>query len=287
MNTKVTKTTFELNGMEFLCRTAGLEQKGELIIFLHGFPESSIIWEKTMTKFADMGYRCLAPDQRGYSEGARPEGYENYSFKKLAADVIGFADLVGCKGKFHLVGHDLGAALGWNVVTLYPERIQSWTALSVPHWPAYKWALENDPVQKQKGAYVIHFMEPNLPEASLADNDFAILRRLWEGFDEETLNDYMRIFSQPTARTATINWYRGIMKVDEQISYGEVETPTAFIWGNEDLAIGRAGVERSHSYMKGYYDFHELDAGHWLTEFNEPEISKIIINHIKRFPIES
>lgn len=52
--------------MEFLCRTAGLGPNGELIIFLHGFPESSIIWEKTTTKFADMGYRCLAPDQRGY-----------------------------------------------------------------------------------------------------------------------------------------------------------------------------------------------------------------------------
>ena len=38
--------------------------------------------------------------------------------------------------------------------------------------------------------------------------------------------------------------------------------------------------------MKGYYDFHELDAGHWLTEFNEVEVSDIIINHIKKFPID-
>lgn len=287
MTTTVTKTTLKMNGMEYLCRTAGLEHNGELVIFLHGFPESSVIWEKTMSKLASLGYRCLAPDQRGYSDGARPDGYENYSFRKLAADVVGFADLVGCSGKFHLVGHDIGAALGWNVVTLYPERIQSWTAMSVPHWPAYKWALENDPVQKEKGAYVNHFMEPDVPEALLAANDYAILRRLWEGFDQETLEDYMRIFSQPAARTATINWYRGIMKVQEQIPYGEIETPTAFIWGNEDLAIGRTGVEKSHTYMKGYYDFHELNAGHWLTEFNEPEVSEIIIKHIQKFPIES
>lgn len=286
MNTTISKTTFKLNGMEYFCRTAGLEQNGELVIFLHGFPESSIIWEKTMTKLASLGYRCLAPDQRGYSDGARPDGFVNYSFKELAADVIGFADLVGCSGKFHLVGHDLGAALGWNIVTLYPQRIQSWTAMSVPHWPAYKWALKNDPVQQQKGAYVNLFMEPNVPEALLADNDYAVLRRLWEGFNQETINDYMRIFSQPEARTAVINWYRGIMKVQEQIPYGEIETPTAFIWGNEDLAIGRSGVEKSHTYMKGYYDFHELNASHWLTEFNEPEVSEIIINHIQKFPID-
>lgn len=286
MNTAIIKTTFIMDNMEYLCRTAGLEQNGELVIFLHGFPESSIIWEKTMARLAPLGYRCLAPDQRGYSDGARPDGYENYSFKKLAADVIGFADLAGCSGKFHLVGHDIGAALGWNVVTLYPQRVQSWTAMSVPHWPAYKWALENDPVQKQKGAYVNRFMEPELPEALLAADDYAVLRRLWEGFDQETLDDYMRIYSQPTARTATINWYRGMMKVQEQIPYGEIETPTAFIWGNEDLAIGRTGVEKSHTYMKGYYDFHELNACHWLTEFNEPEVSEIIMRHIHKFPTE-
>ena len=286
MNTTVTKTTLKMNGMEYLCRTAGLEQDGELVIFLHGFPESSIIWEKTMSKLASLGYRCLAPDQRGYSDGARPDGYENYSLKQLSADVIGFADVMDCSGKFHLVGHDLGAAVGWSVVTLYPERIQTWTAMSVPHWDAYKWALENDPVQKQKGAYVTKFMEPEVPESLIAANDYAVLRHLWEGFDQETLEDYMRIFSQPEARTAVINWYRGIMQVEEQIPYGDVETPTAFIWGNEDLALARAGVEKSHTYMKGYYDFHELNAGHWLTQFNEPEVSEIIINHIQKFPVE-
>ncbi|GIP43474.1 haloalkane dehalogenase [Paenibacillus sp. J45TS6] len=286
MNTTVTKTTLKMNGMEYLCRTAGLEQNGELIIFLHGFPESSIIWEETMSKLASLGYRCLAPDQRGYSDGARPNGIENYSLKKLSADAIGFADVMGCSGKFHLVGHDLGAAVGWNVVTLYPQRIQTWTALSVPHWAAYKWALENDPVQKQKGAYVNKFMEPNVPESLIAANDYAVLRHLWEGFDQKTQEDYMRIFSQPEARTAVINWYRGIMQVQEQIPYGDIETPTAFIWGNEDLALARAGVEKSHTYMKGYYDFHELNAGHWLTQFNEPEVSEIIIKHIQKFPIE-
>ena len=53
-----------------------------------------------------------------------------------------------------------------------------------------------------------------------------------------------------------------------------------FIWGNQDLAIGRAGVEKSHTYMKGDYQFCELDAGHWLTEFNESEVSKLIITEI-------
>jgi pimeloyl-ACP methyl ester carboxylesterase len=282
----IEKRTIEMNGMKYLCRTAGLNRKGELVIFLHGFPESSIIWEKTMQQLSDKGYRCLAPDQRGYSDGARPSGYENYTFRKLAADVIGFADATGCQGKFHLVGHDIGAALGWNVVTLYPDRIQTWTAMSVPHWPAYKWALANDPVQQQKGAYVGHFIQPDVPEQILAENDYAVLRKLWTGFDPAIISEYMKIYSQPEALTAVVNWYRAIMQVDENIAYGDINTPTSFIWGNEDLAIGRAGVDKTRQYMKGYYDFHELNAGHWLTEFNQPEVVEIITDIISKFPVK-
>jgi len=282
----VEKKYIDLNGMRYLCRAAGLEQQGELIIFLHGFPESSIIWEKTIVQLADKGYRCLAPDQRGYSDGARPEGYENYTFRKLAADVAGFADSVGCHGKFHLVGHDIGAALGWNVVVLYPERIQTWTAMSVPHWPAYRWAMENDPIQKEKGAYVGHFLQPDVPERILSANDYTVLKKLWAGFDPAVIDEYMKIYSQPKALTAVVNWYRAIMQTNENIIYGEINTPTVFIWGNEDLAIGRAGVEKTREYMKGYYDFHELNAGHWLTEFNQPEIADIILNFVSKFPVD-
>jgi Predicted hydrolases or acyltransferases (alpha/beta hydrolase superfamily) len=276
----IEKKVIPINDMEFLCRIAGSDNDGASVVFLHGFPESSIIWERTMEKMAGLGYRCIAPDQRGYSDGARPEGYENYAFRPLTEDVLAFADYIGGGKQFHLVGHDIGAALGWNVVAMHPEKIKSWTALSVPYWPAYKWAMANDPVQKEKGSYVGHFMQPDVPEAFLAEDDYAILRKLWTGFRPEAIEDYMRIFSQPKARTAVINWYRGIMMVDENITYGNIDTPTAFIWGNKDLAIGKAGIEQSHKYMDGYYNFYELDAGHWLTEFNEPEVSEIIMNHI-------
>ena len=69
---KVAIRKIEVEGMTYTVREAGMDNKGELVILLHGFPECSIIWEKTMEKLSAMGYRCLAPDQRGYSEGARP-----------------------------------------------------------------------------------------------------------------------------------------------------------------------------------------------------------------------
>lgn len=272
----IMKTTIKIDDMIYTVREAGMENKGDLVIFLHGFPESSIIWEETMKKCASKGYRCIAPDQRGYSQGARPEGYENYAVKTLAEDVF---KLAGTE-EIHLVGHDFGAVVGWTAVAMHPERIKSWTALSVPYWPAYFWAIQNDPEQQKKGAYVKMFQEPGKPEQILAADNYAALRKLWTGFDEKIINEYLGIFSSENALTSVVNWYRALFMVDSGIQYGDVHTPTMFIWGNQDLAIGRAGVEKSHEYMKGEYQFKELNAGHWLTEFNEPEISDLIINHI-------
>lgn len=287
MSSEVTTTTIQVNGMEFFCRTAGLDNDGELVLFLHGFPETSLIWVKTMEKLAAAGYRCVAPDQRGYSPGARPKGYENYTFRKLAEDVIGFADYFAKDELFHLVGHDIGAALGWNVVTLYPRRIQTWTALSVPDWPAYEWAREHDPEQKKKGSYVDLFAVPFVPEELLRKDDYAVLRNLWKGFDQKEIDTYLELFSQKGALTAVVDWYRAIVLCKDTIVYGKIDVPTEFIWGMDDLAIAPGGVQKSHEYMGGYYSFHQLKQGHWLTEFDEPEVSAIIKTHIEKFPVSA
>lgn len=276
---KIIKKEIKIDDLVFTVRIAGMENKGDLIIFLHGFPESSIIWEKTMQKFADLGYRCIAPNQRGYSIGARPQGYENYALNLLVEDVFNFTN----GEKIHLVGHDMGAVVGWAAVTMYPERIKSWSALSVPYWPAYFWAIQNDSDQQKKGAYVKMFQESGKPEQILAANDYAVLRKLWSGFDQNNVKEYLEIFSSNNALTSVVNWYRALFMVDSGIVYNSVDIPTMFIWGNQDLAIARAGVERNHAYMKGEYQFNELNAGHWLTEFNEKEVSELLINHINKY----
>ena len=58
---------------EFDCCVSGNEQK-ELIILLHGFPETSYMWINLMEKLSSIGFYCLAPNMRGYSENACPKG---------------------------------------------------------------------------------------------------------------------------------------------------------------------------------------------------------------------
>lgn len=291
MSNKIKIKQINANGYTFDCRTCGLENSGELIVFLHGWPESSIIYENLIQSFAQKGYRCLAPNQRGYSEGARPIGMEHYTRRKLASDVIELVAAVGNPRKFHLVGHDWGSAVGWVVTTLYPDRIQSWTSMSIPYLKEFLDAVENDEDQHKKSYYIYSFLTPDAPEAMLSANDCERLKALWAEFSEEMIADLLCVFRSPGAIGATLNWYRALMLLPEDesnppIPYDDVYVPTLFLWGIDDTGIGRASVDKGHKYIKGEYKFVQLKATHWLMQSFEDECSKEIIDHIEKFKIK-
>ena len=271
--------------MVFHSRGAGLDNvSGEPVILLHGFPETSIMWADMMERLANEGYRCFAPDQRGYSPNARPSGAENYIYQELASDVVALADAIGF-GRFHLVGHDWGSVVGWAVILLYPERVHSWTAMSVPHMDAFRSALADDVDQQQRSQYIAFFRTPGQAEKTLTANDFEPLRALWASIPSDQVEEYITVFSQPGALTAALNWYRANSLDLEQgyqgALFGPVWHPTLLIWGNQDMAIGRAAVVRTEQYMKGPYRLVELNAGHWLIQEEPDRVYGEVLGHLK------
>lgn len=270
------------NGFSFRCREAGTT--GEPVILLHGFPETSHMWVDLLPKLEAAGYMALAPDQRGYSPGARPEGIENYGYQAIASDVFALADAWGA-GRFHLVGHDWGAGAGWAAVAVDPARIVSWSALSVPHVGAFGRAIREDPDQAQRSTYITFFQEPGVAEAALSANDFAGLQNVWSESSPEEKAEYLSVFRQPGALTGALNWYRGSSGIQPDNLFGDVFTPTLLVWGNKDQAIGRVGVDNAKPLMKGPYTFVELDAGHWLIQEKFDEVSGAILAHLRANPL--
>lgn len=275
----------EANGMVFRARVAGAAGRdGEPVVLLHGFPETSIMWVGLMERLGAEGYSCLAPDQRGYSPGARPGQVEDYEYRRLVSDVMALADTLGWV-RFHLVGHDWGSALGWAIVQLHPDRVQSWTAMSVPQLDAFASAISDDADQRQRSRYMAFFMLPEKPERSLAADDFASLRALWSSIPAEQVQEYVSVFSQPGALTGALNWYRAnavlLEKRREGPKFGPVRHPALLIWGNQDIAVGRTAVERTAQYMKGPYRLAELNAGHWLIQEDPERVHEEILRHLR------
>ena len=87
---------------------------GPVVVLLHGFPQQNVSWEQIIPLLTAKGYRCLAPNQRGYSPRARPPRRRDYRAKELVRDVLALIDADGAD-RVHLVGHDWGAAVAWSV----------------------------------------------------------------------------------------------------------------------------------------------------------------------------
>lgn len=281
MTSSIQTIDIPANGFTFRCRTSG--DKGEPVILLHGFPETSHMWIPLMDHLAGLGYQCLAPDQRGYCPGARPKGAENYHYSKLCEDVIALADHLGYQ-KFHLVGHDHGAGVGWTMSGRYPERIQSWTAMSVPHIAGFGDAIRNDADQTQRSQYIGFFQQEGVAEKMFSEKDFDGLKRIWDKCSDEQKEIYLAVFKEEYALSGALNWYRGSIQMegaDATGQVGQITTPTLMIWGNQDSAIGRKSVESTPQYMEGPYRFVELDVGHWLIQENEDRILTEVRTHIQ------
>ena len=282
----ITIRDIDANGFTFRCREAG-PAGGEPVILLHGFPETSHMWVELLPRLAEAGYRCLAPDQRGYSPGARPLEVAEYGTDNLVADVAALAGAAGIAAPYHLVGHDWGAGVGWRFVASHADKLASWTALSIPHPGSYGRAYAEDPDQQQRSQYITFFQQPGAAEEMLLANDAAALKAVWDKSSPEEVEEYTSILTAPGALTSALNWYRanfGGGAQDPAASQFEVTTPTLTIWGNQDQAVGRATTLTHNNFMKGPNKWLELDAGHWLVQEKLDTVSSEILAHLKAHP---
>jgi pimeloyl-ACP methyl ester carboxylesterase len=272
----------KIGKLKFDCRVVG-NIENELVIFLHGFPETSFMWKKLMNDLSEIGFYCAAPNLRGYSKGACPKGKQNYILMELANDIIEISRHFG-KSKFHLVGHDWGAAIGWKVIHDNQDTILSWTGISVPHLQAFGDAIVNDQEQHKMSQYIRAFQWPYLPEMKIRKNDFKLFRKFWKNSAQDEIEDYLKVFRNRKQLTAAINYYRSNYKLLKKAAnaqiLGDINVPTLFIWGNKDVAIGSVSVNNSHQFMKNDYTFLELDSGHWLIQTMYNELKKAITEHI-------
>src|SRR5467141_4424094 len=99
-----------------------------LVLLLHGFAESMHCWRAQVAALADAGYRAVAPGQRCYSPGARPDVSDgaHYHIDRLMDDAMAIVAASGYGDKrFHLAGHDWGGSIAWALADRAPERIAS------------------------------------------------------------------------------------------------------------------------------------------------------------------
>jgi pimeloyl-ACP methyl ester carboxylesterase len=270
---------YSRNGLTFEVTDSG-PANGRTVILLHGFPEDRECWTGLAEELSSAGYRTLAPDQRGYSPGAQPEGRRAYTVDQLAGDVLALADAAGAH-RFDVVGHDWGAVVAWHLAGGHRDRTRSLTALSVPHPGAMREALTRS-AQAVRSWYMLFFQIPTLPERALSWSGGARLADQLAriGLDADSAQRYARRAATPGALTGPLNWYRAL-PFDRRHPVGPVAVPTLFVWGGRDRFVTEAAASRCGRYVTGPFTFLPLhEADHWLPSSWSHLVAPSLLRHL-------
>ena len=274
----------DTNGISLHTRQAGPED-GPLVVLLHGFPEFWYGWHRQIKPLADAGYRVIVPDQRGYNRSDKPDGVDSYHIKTLAADVVGLLDVADRKTAA-VAGHDWGAAVAWWLALSYPERIESLTAVNVPHPTVMETTLRNSLSQLRKSWYMFAFQLPALPEAISTANNCRVLRRGLTNssrpgtFSATDLERYRAAWQQPDALTAMINWYRAMGRYRPQPPRQQVSVPTLVMWGQQDEFLASTMAEESLDYCDDAELVTFPSATHWVLHERSGETADELLAHL-------
>ncbi len=270
------------SGLTFAAELAGPED-GAPVLLLHGFPQSRHSWARQIAALTAAGYRCVAPDQRGYSPGARPEGTAAYAQDMIVGDALAIMDALGAE-RFHLIGHDWGGQIAWSVAMRAPERVRSLAILSRPHPAAFALAWKEDAGQSGRSGHHSALLKPETITA-LREAKLEPFRRMFagQGVPDADAQAYIAALMQPGALEAAIEWYRAAAATNgmRAADAPKATVPTLYLWGDADATVGRYAAEATGRFVDAPYTFIALEgAGHFLSDERPEAVNEALLAHL-------
>ena len=103
-----------------------------LLVFCHGWPELSLSWRHQLPAFAALGFRCIAPDMRGYGRSSTDTRHEDFAQEPIVQDMLELLVALG-RDKAVWIGHDWGSPVVWNMAAHHPDKVVGVASLCVPY----------------------------------------------------------------------------------------------------------------------------------------------------------
>ena len=288
------------HGISLSCRAAG-EPGRPVLMFLHGFPEAAFVWDFHLAYFArpeNGGYRCIAPNLRGFADSSAPADVSAYRPKHLVQDI---AALIALETQAQgdqlaaLVAHDWGGAVAWNLANQLPELAQKLVIINSPHPGTFLRELQHNPAQQAASAYMNFLIRPDAEEL-LAQDDY---RRLWEfltlgpnGVTAPTwLNDEVKAQYREVWQSGLrggCNLYRAsplrpasaqdpaATGVSIPMELLTVNLPTLVIWALADIALPPGLIDDLDLYVKQLTLHTVPNASHWIVHEQPQQIAALI-----------
>ncbi len=281
------------NGMRLHVAHSGDAGK-PLIVFLHGFPEFWLAWEKQLEHFGHDFY-AVAPDLRGFNLSDQPHEVEKYRAKYIIEDIRLLVEALG-HSKCTLVAHDWGGAIGWAIAALHPQMVEKLVIINSPHGAAFQRSLAVDPEQIKASEYM-NWLRREGSEAKLVENDFALIEKFLSGMSDISAWYTPEIQAQYRACWARglrggCNYYRasplhpatntepGAKAVVLPDALTHVTVPTLVIWGEADHALKPRLLDGLAHYVPNLTIERIPEGTHWIVHEQPDRVNQLIRSFI-------
>ena len=294
------------HGITLSCRSAGIRGR-PVLMFLHGFPEAAFVWDGLLAHFSQPengGFRCIAPNLRGYEQSSAPSDVAAYRPKHLVQDIAALIEHEGgplaC-----LIAHDWGGAIAWNLAASQPSCMKKLAIVNSPHPGTFLRELQHSPAQQAASAYMNFLIRPDA-EALLAEDDFC---RMWAFFTGmgalDGLNPWLTEALKAQYRhiwqaglTGPLNYYRAsplrpprlgpphddpaaasVVIARDKL---EVKVPTLVVWAMDDTALPPALLDGLEDYVP-HLQLHRVEgATHWILHEQPALVARLLQEFLAR-----
>jgi len=278
-------TRHTVNGVDLHVVTAG-EPSNPMVVLLHGFPDFWYGWRHQIPALVDAGYYVVVPDQRGYNLSEKPRPLDAYRMRELSGDV---AELIEAENRddAHVVGHDWGAAVAWDLALRHPSRVDHLGIVNVPHPSVMRRTIMTNPRQLVRSWYMFFFQLPVVPEAVLGRDDARGVLDVLAGsanpgaFTDDELAHYRDAWRRQGAIRGAVNWYRALVRRRDDPPRETVEAPTLVVWGDEDVALLPGMASESVGYCTDGHLERVPWASHWVHDEEPERVNDALVGHLK------
>lgn len=248
---------------------------GEPVVCMHGVPASAFLYRKVLDEIAARGLRGIAFDLPGLGLADRPADFD-YTWTGLGRFASAAVDALGLD-RFHLVVHDIGGPVGFEVAAAMPERVASLTILNTIievdtfHRP---WVME--PFARRGVGDV--WLRSMVPPA------FRVLMGLIGVGDRNAVSNaeldaYVTLLKREDGGRAFLKIMRGFERTrDKRLRYvaavQDAPYPVHVVWGGDDPALPVNPYGEIARDLAGQPVLDTLPGKHFLQEDQAPAIAE-------------
>lgn len=268
----------EANGVR-LHYVIGGPAEGEMVVLLHGWPQTWFTWRNVMPALAAAGYRVAAVDYRGAGESEKPQG--GYDKATMAGDIRALVQQFG-KSKINLVGRDIGLMVAYAYAAQWPDEVSKLVMLDVPIPASRAWNEARAKADPGIWHFGLH-QERDIAEMLITGHEHAYIldfykKRMHVPVADEDIAVYARAYAAPGGLRAGFELYRAFPEDERRFKeFMTKKLPMPVLALAGDKSVGQTELETAKELASDVRGGVASNVGHWLPDEAPEFLSKQLL----------